>query len=208
MTARRSFGGTKLRAATLLAISTLALGACFSPPVTPPATTTTTAAPTTTTSTSTTSTSTTTSTTTTTVAPLPTITVPSSTPIALTVHAGAPYAYANIAYSMAASANKRLFIYVCKEDASSPTFNYNSSCSNDSELTVNPSSATSGTIAAYPIFHGPEPTGDIKWGIYGSGETAGAGYTKYTTGYIRFTVDSPSNVTDQVFAPFTFNVIP
>ena len=44
------------------------------------------------------------------------------------------------------------------------------------------------------------------WGLFGAGETAPGGVTKYTTGYLRFTTGTPSNTTDQQFIPFTFSV--
>ena len=100
-------------------------------------------------------------------------------------------------------ANQRLYFYECFEDASSPTFNYVTSCSNDSELVVNPSAASSGTIS-FNLFRGQEPTGDILWGCFAPGDTVPAGITKHETCYVRVTNLQPSNTTDQQFQAFTF----
>ena len=110
----------------------------------------------------------------------------------------------NVSVGWTQPANKRIFITQCYENSSSPTFDYNVSCSNDSELPINPANVTSGTTS-FPLFRGQEPTGDIKWGCFAPGDTAPAGITKYTTCYIRVTNDTESNLTDQQFTSFTFS---
>jgi hypothetical protein len=101
------------------------------------------------------------------------------------------------------TSNQRLYFYQCFEDPSSPTFNYITSCSFNSELTVNPSAPTSGH-QAFTLFRGAEPTGDLKWGCFAPGDTVPAGITKHETCYVRVTNLQPTNFTDQQFQAFTF----
>ena len=123
------------------------------------------------------------------------------TPNPVPVSTGQATVSVNVAWTQ--PTNQRLYFYECFEDASSPTFNYVTSCSNDSELVVNPSAPTSGN-QTYTLFRGPEPTGDLTWGCFAPGDTAPAGITKHTTCYVRVTNLQPSNTTDQQFQAFTF----
>jgi hypothetical protein len=103
-------------------------------------------------------------------------------------------------------ANKRLFLTVCYLPTTDSHFDPFASCSNLSEVTVNPSDNPGSGTVQFAVFHGAEPSGDDSWGCFGSGETAPAGITKNTTCYVRITDDSEINLTDQQSIPFTFDV--
>jgi hypothetical protein len=100
----------------------------------------------------------------------------------------------------------RVFITECFKPTTDPTFDPFASCSNLSELTVNPSdNAGSGTVQ-FPVFKGAEPTGDDSWGCFAIGETPPAGIQAFNTCYIRITDTAETNLTDQQSIPFTFDV--
>ncbi len=101
-------------------------------------------------------------------------------------------------------AGTRVFITQCFKPVSDPTFDPFASCSNLSEVTVNPSDNPGSGTTSFPVFYGPEPSGDDSWGCFGAGDTAPSGIAKNTTCYIRVTDNAETNLTDQQSVAFTF----
>jgi len=89
--------------------------------------------------------------------------------------------------------NKLIFINVCKKSTIDPTFDYSQDCGPYTEVLGTATASGSGYYDFVNIKRGPEDSGDLKWGLFAAGDTAPAGYTKFTTGYIRVTSDSIFN---------------
>jgi hypothetical protein len=160
----------------------------------------------TTTSTSTTSTTTTTSTTsttTTTVPPLPTINVPSASPVAVSVSGNPGVANVTVNWS-GQPANKLIFVDLCVKSNADATFNAALDCAPLSELNINGTASGSGSTT-FEVFRGVEPSGDLSWGCFAAGDTAPAGILKATTCYVRVTNTVLSNKNDATEAPFTIS---
>jgi hypothetical protein len=128
-----------------------------------------------------------------TIVPNPVVSTPNQNPINV-----------DLCYNSAASVGKRTFAYECKKNPSDPTFAVFSDCSALTELTWNSSTSQTGEHQ-FQLFRGAEPSGDSLWGCVKAGDTLPAGYTAYTTCYVRFTDDTPGNNTDQLSVPFTFS---
>jgi hypothetical protein len=99
----------------------------------------------------------------------------------------------------------RVFITECFKPVTDPTFDPFASCSNVSEVTVNPLSNPGTGSVAFAAFKGAEPSGDDSWGCFAAGETPPAGIQAFNTCYIRVTDTSETNLTDQTSTAFTFD---
>jgi PKD repeat protein len=94
-----------------------------------------------------------------------------------------------------------IFVNVCKKSVADPTFNVAVDCGFLQEVTPNGTTSGSG-VTDVEVFRGADP-GEEPWGIFAASDTAPAGVTKYTTGYIRVTNDVRSNNLDSREIPFT-----
>ncbi len=103
----------------------------------------------------------------------------------------------------AAGANRAVFIEQCWAPASTPGFNVSINCYKGGEDNVNPQSNPGSSKKEFRVFRGPEQSGDSDWGCFAPGDVAPPGITKYTTCYIRVTLDSFSNNADHLSIPFT-----
>jgi hypothetical protein len=99
-------------------------------------------------------------------------------------------------------AGKVIFLTICNEPSSTPEFRPGINCSSLSEVTPNGTPNGAG-VAQVPIFRGPEPSGDLRWGCFAPEDTAPPGVLKLTTCYLRLTNDVLSNNLDAVEVPFT-----
>lgn len=101
--------------------------------------------------------------------------------------------------------NTMMFVTICRRDQNDPKFGtWSSSCSNLSEIVVNPSSVGDGNGSmTFPIFRGDNPDGDATWGCYAEGDTAPAGVEKITTCYVRLASGTQSDKSYSHTIPFT-----
>jgi hypothetical protein len=105
-----------------------------------------------------------------------------------------------------AGAGHAVYLDECFKIPSDPHFDVFTDCSGINEGNLNPNENLSGKgDFLFDFFRGANPE-TSSWGIFGPGDsttgTPAAGV--YTTGYLRATLDTPSNNTQAIFVAFTF----
>ncbi len=95
------------------------------------------------------------------------------------------------------------FVEVCKKSIANPTFDVTEDCAYLTRLT--PNATPNGEQAVLlEVFRGDNPDGETPWGCYAPGDVAPAGFERFETCYVRTTVGSILNFTDDVEQAFTF----
>ena len=106
----------------------------------------------------------------------------------------------------AAGVMRAAFVSECFKPADAVGFDFASDCAPLAQIQVNGTSNPTGSGKLnFNEFRGAEPSGDDNWGIFATGQSVPAGITRpFTTGYIRVTLDTPSNNSDAKSVAFTF----
>jgi hypothetical protein len=127
------------------------------------------------------------------------------------VPVGWPHADANLIDvcwnfgTFAAGTTHAAYLDECKKDPADPLFNVFSDCSGVNEWNINPNANPGSGHVLFDFFRGANPDGSL-WGIFHLGDsTAGIPATgQYTQGWLRVTLDTPSNNGQAISVPFTF----